>query len=414
MLHQHIALPLLGISAVLFSELCTGQTGTVTGNEFHPVISLTLDGHYTDHHDEYSLPGFQRGGETGLPEKGFGLGHSELGISANIDDLFYGNAAIAIHDHAGKTETVLEEAFVETLGLGQGFTIKAGRFFSHLGYLNSQHEHAWDFADAPLVYAALFGTRLSDEGLQVRWLAPTDLYLELGAEISRGDSYPGGDNNGNDGRTLFAKTGGDLGANASWQLGASAFQTRFLARGEEEHDHSHAHEENHHAFVLENGEVKIAGVDAVFKWAPTGNSRAQQLVVQGEYFQRQETAILHVTEDTNSLLADYDGKQGGYYLQAVYRFLPAWRAGVRYDAIKADNRFVLLGSAGLDLAGFLDDTGMGNTDPITRRTIMLDYSRSEFARLRFQYGHLDMADNRDELFMIQYSLSLGAHDDHHD
>ena len=110
--------------------------------------------------------------------------------------------------------------------------------------------------------------------------------------------------------------------------------------------------------------------------------------------------------------ADYDGEQSGYYVQAVYRFLPAWRAGIRYDAIEADNTLTELEADGVDLEEFLEDTGFDNTDTISRRTFMVDYSRSEFSRIRFQYGYLDLPDNRDELFMIQYTMSLGSHGAH--
>lgn len=419
MFYQRLSLAALASAVSLSCPIAMAQTGTISGNEFNPAISLILDGYYADHHDEFELPGFQLGGEAGLPEKGFGLGHTELTISANIDDSFYGSASIALHEHDGETETELEEAFVETLGLGHGFTLKGGRFFSHFGYLNSQHEHAWDFADAPLVYAAMFGNHLSDEGVQARWLAPTDMFFEVGVEITRGDNFPAGENSGTEGKVLFAKLSGDFSMNASWQLGASAYQSEFFSRsadthdhgGEDEHDHDHE-EDAHGAFTIEDGEVEVAGVDAVFKWAPTGNSREQQLVLQAEYLQRKETGTVHFLEEVNDLLADYDGKQDGYYVQAVYRFMPGWRAGVRYDSVEADNRFVELEANGVDLEEFLEETEFGNNDPITRRTFMVDWSRSEFSRIRFQYGYLDMPDTSDELFLIQYTMSLGAHGAH--
>ena len=49
---------------------------------------------------------------------------------------------------------------MQTTALGNGFTLKAGRFFSSIGYLNPQHAHAWDFVDAPLAYQALLGGQL--------------------------------------------------------------------------------------------------------------------------------------------------------------------------------------------------------------------------------------------------------------
>ncbi len=406
----HLAALFMILPVALQPLALQAQTGTISGNEFNPSLSLILDGYYADYHDEFELPGFQIGGEAGLPEQGFGLGHSELGISANIDDSFYGSATIAIHEHEGATETELEEAFIETLGLGQGFTVKGGKFFSHLGYLNGQHEHAWDFADAPLVYAALFGNKLVDEGVQGRWLAPTDFYLELGTEVTRGDGFPGGENDGNEGQVLFAKIGHDLSANASWQLGVSGYRTNFLSRSGE--GHVHEGEEEAAEFTMHDGDVEIVGADAVFKWAPTGNSREQQLILQAEYFQRDETATLDFAEGGNNVVADYDGEQSGYYAQVVYRFLPAWRVGARYDAIEADNLLTELEANGIDLAEFLEDTGFDNTDTLSRESWMLDYSRSEFSRLRFQYSYNDLPDDRDELFLIQYTMSLGAHGAH--
>ena len=65
--------------------------------------------------------------------------------------------------------------------MGNGLSLKAGRFLSGVGYLNAQHAHIWDFVDAPLAYQAMLGTQFSDDGVQLTWLAPTDRFIELGA-----------------------------------------------------------------------------------------------------------------------------------------------------------------------------------------------------------------------------------------
>ena len=149
------------------------MASSARGN-FNPAISLILDGRFASFDnaaDDYELPGFALGGEAGLGEEGFSLGHTELVLSSTIDNLFYGQATVVLDDHDGEIEVELEEAFIETLGLGHGVTVKAGRFFSSLGYLNEQHEHAWDFADAPLIYRGLFGNHLFDDGVQVSYLS---------------------------------------------------------------------------------------------------------------------------------------------------------------------------------------------------------------------------------------------------
>jgi len=84
----------------------------------------------------------------------------------------------------------VEEAFFQTLQLGAGFTVKGGRYLSSIGYLNPIHQHAWDFQDAPLAYKAFLGGRWNDDGVQLRWVAPVDLLVELGAEAGRGRSFP--------------------------------------------------------------------------------------------------------------------------------------------------------------------------------------------------------------------------------
>ena len=81
--------------------------------------------------------------------------------------------------------------------LGNGFTVKAGRFLSGIGYLNEQHQHVWDFFDAPLPYQAFLGGQFKSDGLQLKWVAPTDTFLEFGGEIGDGSSFPGTDRNKN-------------------------------------------------------------------------------------------------------------------------------------------------------------------------------------------------------------------------
>ena len=64
--------------------------------------------------------------------------------------------------------------------------LRAGRFFSNIGYLNSHHAHTDKFFDRPLAYQAFLGNQYGDDGVQLRWVAPTDLFVELGGEVFRG------------------------------------------------------------------------------------------------------------------------------------------------------------------------------------------------------------------------------------
>lgn len=409
-------LALCSLAGTTSSALAATQ-GRITANEFNPAVSLILNGTYTHIEDsELNLPGFQLGGEAGLPSSGFALGHNELAISANIDDKFYGSSYFAIVYDGGETEVELEEAFLETLSLGNGFTVRGGRFFSGIGYLNAVHDHAHDFADRPLAYDALFGGHLVDTGVQATWTAPTSIYLQLGLEITSGTEYPSGPQATSDrGRALFAKLGNDIGDSSSWQLGLSHYESSFDTR-EAGADHQHGgHEEEAESVdnELKDGDVEITGIDLVYKWAPQGNRRHRNLTLQAEYFVRTENGLAEFTEGDEAASAVYDGEQSAWYLQAVYQFKPAWRVGLRYDALSADNRISNF-EGELPEDEFLEESGLGTEDDPKRHSIMLDYSPSHFSRLRFQYSNLNNGTTQDsnEIFQIQYLMSLGAHGAH--
>ncbi|MBT3093862.1 MAG: hypothetical protein JAZ02_09380 [Candidatus Thiodiazotropha endolucinida] len=396
----------LRISIASALSLAIASTAIAKDNLFNPDISLILDGRFGafDNESDYELPGFMLGGEAGRGEEGFHLGHNELAISANVDDLFYGKLTAAIADHEGETEVELEEAFIETSALGNGLNIKAGRFFSSIGYLNQQHGHAWDFVDAPLIYRGLFGEQLIDDGIQVSWVAPTDIYLQLGGELLRGERFPAGgaSNDGKGAGTLFAKIGGDIGESHAWQLGLSHWR----AEVEDRTSGGHHHEGEAEEVPTYSGDSDVTGIDFVWKWAPLGNASQRNFKLQGEYFIRDEDGDVIMDDGSESPESTtYDGEQEGWYLQGIYQFMPRWRVGLRYDRLESDNKGSdeeVLAEAGLDNEGHKPE----------RITLMGDYSHSEFSRLRLQYARDDSYEDSDDIVMLQFVMSLGPHGAH--
>lgn len=369
----------------LFAWLAlAANAAKVTSNEFNPAISLILNGTYSQFDNDpenYQIPGFALAEETGPGEEGFSLGESELTMSANIDDLFYGSFTAAL---TAEDSVEVEEAFIETIGLGKGITVKAGRFYSGIGYLNSKHLHSWDFTDQPLVYRAMLGNQLADDGLQVRWLAPTEFYLEFGVEGYRGESFPAGGaaSDGKGTTTLFVHTGGDFNQSNSWLAGLSLVNAEALDR------------ETGDPAELFTGDSELVIADFVWKWAPNGNPKQTNFKLQVEYFMRSENG----TYEGNP----YDADQNGYYIQAVYQFIPRWRVGIRYDSLKADDPGPAFASTALDTQGH---------DP-ERWSVMLDWSRTEYSRLRLQYNADDSGPESDNQLYLQYVMSLGAHGAH--
>lgn len=61
-----------------------------TASGFNPALSMILQGSlnsYSQNPDDYALPGFQLGGEAGLPAEGLTLDETEIIASANVDHL---------------------------------------------------------------------------------------------------------------------------------------------------------------------------------------------------------------------------------------------------------------------------------------------------------------------------------------
>lgn len=398
-----------------------------TANAFNPAVSLVLTGTYTrlsqdpagyqDAPDalRHHIHGFVSSlGETAPPRRGFGLGESELTLSANIDPAWRGQITAALPPEGGGAE--VEEAFIQSLGLDNGLAVKAGRFLSGIGYQNGQHAHVWDFADAPLAYKALLGNQLRNDGVQLKWLAPTELFVEVGAELASGGAFPSSDRNKNGSTlgTLFAHVGGDLGIAQSWRAGLSALATSPRERAYADLDSSGTAVDNRFS-----GRSRLLVADAVWKWAPAGDARERSLSLQGEVFRRRENGEL--THDATAASAgpqtgSYTSAQSGWYAQGVYKFRPNWRVGYRYDRL----------DSGKVAIGLVDNGALAAADfPLLsayrpkRHSLMVDYRTSEFARFRVQLARddsrYDFANGRalrDNQLWLQYVVSLGAHGAH--
>jgi len=379
-------------------------------NAFNPAVSLVLQGTYartSQDPNQYQITGYvPTGGEVGPPVRSFGLGETELAIASNIDPYFRGTAVASLAPDGGVN---VEEAYFQTLALPQGFTLKGGRFFSGIGYLNAQHQHAWDFQDAPLVYKAFLGNQLTQNGVQLRWVAPTDLLIELGAELSSGNQFPGSDQNKNGiGSTaLLAHIGGDAGDSYAWRSGVSYLTTSPNGRSYQDVDSLGNPTTN--SFT---GNAKVWVADAILKWAPHGDPTYHNFKLQGEYFRftQDGTLVYNDTATATNVMGSLDTSQTGWYTQAVWQFYPQWRVGYRYDRLNYGT--VNNGIVNNGLATAADFPVLANHSP-TRNTLMFDWSPSEFSRIRLQFAsdksRLGFTDN--EVF-VQYIYSLGAHGAH--
>jgi len=378
--------------------------GTTSGiAAFNPAISAVLQGTYsrlTQDPNQYRLAGFLLDPDVSPGKRGFSLGESEIALSANVDDKFVGNLIVSL---TPENTVEVEEAYGIATALPYGITPKFGRFFSGIGYLNEQHQHAWDFVDAPLAYNAFLGGQYDNNGAQVKWVAPTEQFLEFGAEVGNGQNFPGDDRNTNGANAVigYVHTGGDIGDSHSWRTGVSYLHTRAQDR-----DSTVTDTKGRSVDTGFSGTSNVAIADFVWKYAPHGNAQETNFKLQGEYLWRREHGDLTYDRDGALGLTQtgaYRSTQNGWYLQGVWQFMPSWRAGARYDRLDPGSPDYGANGAFLAAPVFHPE----------RYTLMFDWTPSEFSRWRLQVAQSrnqsGVTDN--ELF-LQYILTLGAHGAH--
>jgi len=354
---------------------------------FNPAIGVVLNGHaeaFSQNPNDYFIPGFPLGDNTSPGTRGLSINESEVNFQASVDPYLYGNLTLAFEPN---NTVSVEEGFIQTTSLPFGLTVRAGRFFSGIGYLNEQHSHTWDFADQALPYRAFLNTQYDDDGVQLRWLAPTTQFIELGSEFFLGNAFPAGGaaNQGFGTHSLFAHTGGDIDESSNYRVGLSWLHTNAdnrittTASGTED------------TFT---GKGNLFIVDAVYKWAPQGNPTETNFKLQGEFFIGRSQGLFDGL--------DYSATQTGFYAQAIYQFMPRWRIGFRYDQLGATPQ-----------TGALNDSTVNSRGITPRRgSAMIEYNTSEFGRFRLQYNLDYSRGTPDNQGFLQYIVSLGAHGAH--
>ena len=373
------------------------KTRAIYDNQFNPSVGIVLNGKLTEFSaatSEFAGFGVEEEGERS--REGIQIDESEINFSASVDDKFYGSITAAIVREDGSDIVELEEAYGLTLpgsGLPTGLAAKMGRAFWTLGYLNEHHAHADDFADRPLPYRVFLNKAFNDDGIEFSYILPTDIYAEVGGGSFRGDDFPLGGGDGELFRqwSAFARIGGDIGLNQSWRIGG------YMLSGNP--TGGRTSNEDAVTFI---GDSDLLVADFRYTLAPTGNPNAQEVTLQGEYFHRDESGTYQDTGSTTGAV-NFSGSSKGWYAQAVYKFNQQWRIGARYSGMSAPNVPAGLAGSTLDADGHNPKA----------YAAMMDWTNSEFSRIRLQYNHERLTRGlNDNQIILQYVMSIGAHGAH--
>src|SRR5690606_15390469 len=146
--------------------------------------------------------------------------------------------------------------------------------------------------------------------------------------------------------------------------------------------------EHAHGAVLSG--KKMWMMDVVWKWAPDGNNRQQQLKLIGEYARVNEP-------NRHALGSDYHEAAS---LSAVWRFMPPWEVGARTDWLNAR----------------VPHGDHFHDGSLREHAVMLVYRPTHRQVLRLQYTTQPRAEEfegrSNKTVQLQYVLSFGAHGEH--
>ena len=332
-------------------------------------------------YENYRVPGFindlnTTDNKAELPfnkNRGVNLNYAEVAMHSVVDPYF--DAFAIFHLHPDEFE--IEEAYVTTTSLPAGLRVKAGKFRSAFGRINEKHQHSWHFDDQPIIYKALLGPdMISDPGVQLQWVAPTDTYLMAGVDVMQGTNPRSfGDQDPNL-IVGYVKSSIDIGDDLSILGGVS------LANGK-----TAAVDGNATVTAIPSYDSDIYGVDLTMR-DQLGSYSA--LTWQSEYLQREKA----------------NDSQAGLYTQLVYQYNNNYSTGIRYDVITKND------------TGLSDYNALKiNTSNLDKVTAMLEYKPFPMSRLRLSYSYdrskiIDHKRQDINTVMLTLNIAAGAHGAH--
>lgn len=332
---------------MLTSALCLVATGKALA--FEPELAVTIDATaYDDSGDgdgdqrlnelDGAFAGHDHDGDPHGLEQGLNLRPTEISLAAEFVDGFDGRMTTAIADDG---DVEVEEAFAAAT-LPADLRLKAGRFYSGIGYQNERHRHAWSFVDQNLAYRSLLGEHgLSDTGLQLTWRPPTGLPARFGLEAFRGDhgerlgTRPEHGNHLPDRArpprlwTAYVEAAPQLGEGQELHLGVSA---AFFRSHQEVHDED---EPGEHAL---DGTARLLGLEAVYRLDADRPDGTGDWQLAAEYLRADKHLDVVQAADPTVIGESRDFAQDGLYIQAVYGLAPHWDIGLRFDAAGLINK----------------------------------------------------------------------------
>lgn len=342
-------------------EAMTSKSNSFSQKAYIPDIALILDASAVSRnidnslYEGYGIDGFVDTTDEIPFNKNTGLNfnYAEFAMHSAVGPYFDADAIF----HLSPDTFEIEEAYITSKQMPYNLQVKAGIFKSGFGRINAIHQHAQHFVAQPLVYEAMFGVEgIKDPGISLNWVAPTDTYILLGAEVLQGSNELSFGNSESLLYTGYIKGGFDLGDATTALWGTS------MAKGKTDTEQ----------------DSSVYGADFTLKHTIDSYS---SLTWQSEYISRDRA----------------DVTQAGLYTQLLYDVNSNWEVGARYDALTKNS--------------------LSHADDLTQYSAIVQYKPFEFTKLRLQYSHDNSKTFNGErkaldTFTFEYVVEIGAHGAH--
>ena len=258
---------------------------------------------------------------------------------------------------------IVEEGYLEWVGIAGGLGIKMGRFFQQFGRINRWHSHALQFQSRSLPHLAFVGeAALAQDGVSLRWLLPNSGggAYEATVEITRSTNH-----------ALFGESHGlsYLGHfNAFWQLSPSVdldfgFSAIVGDRVEEGLEATN----------------RLFGAEASFNWIPPNQSRYRGVTLRGGVMVSDPGATAGMAAKESAM---------GIWSLAEIKLSRQWIAGGRYEWVENPE---------------------DPTETAWLASPALTYWQSEFVRLRAEYDVLGNPGNTTGQLTLRVTFAMGPH-----
>lgn len=343
------------------------------------------------------LEGYLLKGDAGMDPDGTQLEHGALGLAARLNDTWGARLVIGKH---GSEAAETEEAWVQArhdADNGDVWRLNAGRQRPAMGAVLSGAGHFDRFGLMPLAQRMAVDHDWVDDGLQLSWRREDGSAWSVDMGLWRGQNFPGSAQ-GSTAPSLHLGWGrGPWQADALWAgfkpegRGATASTTVGHSHGAPVCDASFTE------VICFNGDSTLAA--SSLRWSGQAAQRAVPITLTAAGWLRQDSGTL---ESANGL-ADYQGRNRGGWLEAIWHIRPDWELGWRGERLRASHD---LHGAGATLLA--NEARFQRYQPARRQALMLGWRINHWAALRLEAGNENIAGVRARYTALRLLLNGGG------